>query len=197
MRLVYSVQGSSGLDLLLLLFIIIDLGLEFFFLPVELVNIKGRPSCFGWSRSRDDDLPAISSPSRLLWVKISFWLKWRQWLGSRPRPSAPSAQVPGCQVQGVRLFFDWQSGWKSRFLYTFWWIRILSAGSRTECWSVIGQEDGSARSGSYEGCRSVAISGPVASIILASSLCSPIQPRGEMSRVTRLLSMVSKPIVFF
>ena len=33
--------------------------------------------------------------------------------GSRPaRPSCPSAQVR--QVQGVRLFFDWQPGWKTR-----------------------------------------------------------------------------------
>ena len=31
----------------------------------------------------------------------------------------------------------------------------------------------------------------------AGSLCKPNQPHGEKSRVTGLISMVSKPIVFF
>ena len=74
----------------------------------------------------------------------------------------------------------------------FWGIRILSAGSRTECyarWFI--------PAANKAGAGSVAIFGPVASINAASGH-TPNQPPGEMFRVTtRLLSLVSKPIVFF
>ena len=61
--------------------------------------------------------------------------------GGRPGPSAPSDQVTSDQVQGLWLIYDWQSDSDPRYLYTFW-----PPGFPEYC-SVIGREDGSARSG--------------------------------------------------
>ena len=61
--------------------------------------------------------------------------------GGRPGPSAPSDQVTSDQVQGLWLIYDWQSDSDPRYLYTFWPPRF------SEYCSVIGREDGSARSG--------------------------------------------------
>ena len=142
------------------LFITIELGLELFFLQVEL---KGRPSCLGLSRSRGwfgNDLPLISSPSRRC-VKAPARPQWYR--------------VSGCSLTGVWMkiplviytLVDQNSIWRqlSRILVCDW------------------SEDGSDRQ--------------LAVQWKAGSLCKPNQPHGEKSRVTGLISMVSKPIVFF